>query len=136
MEQLSTTERYRDLSVHKPTIEFRQRACTLDAAEVKYWVRFLVTLVNLAYAKAVQNPSTDDPDGSPSSPWRYADQQAAKYDERSTESVADMCGPRLLNLSREDVEYWTQREQKDAEQKLQFMAAQRRRRDQDHRQTS
>ena len=56
----------------KPTIEFRQHACSLDAVELRHWVDLLFAIVGLAQNKKDQaSPMAQH--------HRYAEREGNKY---------------------------------------------------------
>jgi DNA-binding ferritin-like protein len=96
----------------KPTIEFRQHACSLDAGEVQYWVDLLFTIVRVAKAKVMQTTKFNSRD--------LVDQSAnfaergSKYrinDQWHRSTIKEFCGSDLLDLDRVECEYWEGRHQ-------------------------
>lgn len=104
------------------TVEFRQHGCTLDADEIKHWVKFLFALVDLAQRRAYQK--TDFEGRS----LAVAAHEKEKYGE-PIQSVEELCGPYNLNLPPEEIEYWKSRAQRYAseEQTWNLKAVSRRR---------
>lgn len=102
----------------KPTIEFRQHGCTLDADEVKHWVKFLFALIAYAERRAAQ---TVDHNGRPLASLhslgqpgskdfakKVVDREMSKY--RSwPRTIKELCGSKHLALPEEEVEYWHNR---------------------------
>ncbi|OAP55126.1 hypothetical protein AYL99_10826 [Fonsecaea erecta] len=100
----------------KPTVEFRQHACTLDAPELSRWVTLLERIVRVAEKNAYgttdrhpPNPIGGDQRSS------FAEKEGNKYSLNSTtntqwpcRSMSEFCG-RFLSMSSEDGEYWQQR---------------------------
>jgi hypothetical protein len=95
----------------KPTIEFRQHACSLDADEMQHWVNLLFAIMRVAEARAAQTTkfrSRDAVDEKAS----FAEREGSKYRingqwHRST--IEEFCGSDLLDLDRVECEYWKRR---------------------------
>ena len=91
----------------KPTIEFRQHACSLSADELQHWVDLLFAIFRVAEDKA--QFGCDIP--------KYPKDQSgacegSKYpinDKWYRATVEEFCGPALLNLSKAEIEYWKDR---------------------------
>ena len=95
----------------KPTIEFRQYACSLDAVEIQHWVDLLFAIVRAAEAKAIQTTkvqSAEPVDGDTG----YADRECSKYRKNRVwqpSDLDDFLGPELLNLPDREIAYWRER---------------------------
>lgn len=92
----------------KKTIEFRQHGCTLCVPELNQWIDFLFACVFTAERLAdIAVALTPDPD------FTYAEREGSKYSEADdyhiSTTVADMCGPKLLGLQDEQIQYWMKR---------------------------
>jgi hypothetical protein len=95
----------------KPTIEFRQHACSLDADEMQHWVNLLFAIMRVAEARVAQTTkfrSRDAVDEKAS----FAEREGSKYRingqwHRST--IEEFCGSDLLDLDRVECEYWKRR---------------------------
>jgi hypothetical protein len=98
----------------KPTIEFRQHACTLDVEVVRHWVTLLEAIVKVAAKKAAQ--STQHNNLTALDPTRsFAEREASKYPVLSSsslpwpcETMNDFC-VRFLGLDDEEGYYWQAR---------------------------
>ena len=94
----------------KPTIEFRQQACSLDAIEIQHWVDLLLAIVRAAEAKAIQN--TKFQTAEPVDDAQYADRECSKYRknrEWQSSDLDDFLGPELLNLPDQEIAHWRER---------------------------
>ncbi|EXJ96200.1 hypothetical protein A1O1_01326 [Capronia coronata CBS 617.96] len=92
----------------KPTIEFRQHACTLDSEVVRHWVPLLEAIVNTAERKAAQ--TTQFNNSTPLDATRtFAEREASKYPTASGtwpyETMQSFC-VRFLGLDDEEGDYW------------------------------
>lgn len=86
------------------TIEFRQQGCTLDAVEVKRWVKSLFALVRLAEKRAKQ---TTDYVNVPLRNNAYAspvEHEMAKYPSAPL-PIEAFCSEKNLDLEREEIDY-------------------------------
>jgi len=111
------------------TIEFRQHGCTLDADEVKHWVKFLFALVRLAEKRAQQ---TTDYFDAPLKPAEgnssLVEQQMAKY-STAPFTVEAFCSAKNLDLPQDEIDYWKARVDQYADsQKTYFATTEERRR--------
>lgn len=98
----------------KPTIEFRQHACTLDVKVLQHWVKLLEAIVRTAERKATQMTqynSSRPLDQSQS----FAEREGSKYPSSNRtaspwpyESMTEFCGA-LLELDEEEGRYWQER---------------------------
>ena len=92
----------------KPTIEFRQHACSMDRNELRHWVDLLSAAMRVAEARAEQMTKFDsegavDPDST------FAEREGSKYrinHEWHQSTVEELCGPELLDVDAADIEYW------------------------------
>jgi hypothetical protein len=90
----------------KPTVEFRQHACTTDPAVLKHWVTLLEAIVR----KAEDNASTDVPEDMVEK--SYAEQEVSKYPASTTEEAPwpyqDMKAfcTEFLGLNEQEGGYW------------------------------
>ncbi|KIX94032.1 uncharacterized protein Z520_10369 [Fonsecaea multimorphosa CBS 102226] len=100
----------------KPTVEFRQHACTLDADVLNRWVTLLERIVRVAETNA-QRTMLSDPTNPTEGPMEssFAEMQGNKYPSNSTagtqwpcESMSDFCVG-FLGMDSEEGEYWQQR---------------------------
>ena len=93
----------------KPTLEFRQHACSLDTDEMLHWVDLLFAIIGAAERKKTQAQRWD---GKELTKIRYATDEGSKYEISETwrpSTVEDLCGPNLLNLNEAEISYWQQR---------------------------
>ncbi|KIW26470.1 uncharacterized protein PV07_09563 [Cladophialophora immunda] len=100
----------------KPTVEFRQHACTLDAGELNRWVTLLERIVRVAEENAqatMQSDPTQPTD--PELRSSFADREGSKYPSSSTagtqwpcRSMSGFC-VEFLGMNSEDGQYWQQR---------------------------
>ena len=92
----------------KPTIEYRQHACSLDSDELRHWVDLLFAMMRVAETKAEQTTkfnSHDVVDAAAS----FAEREGSKYrinDRWHRSTVEELCGPELLDLEPAEREYW------------------------------
>lgn len=98
----------------KPTIEFRQHACTQDVEAIQHWVNLLEALVRAAETKAAQ--TTQFNGSSPLETTRpFAEREASKYPSSSStslpwphETMNSFC-VRFLGLDLDEADYWQAR---------------------------
>jgi hypothetical protein len=62
----------------KPTIEFRQHACSLDAEETQHWVDLLFTIARVAEAKVAQVTKSGSHD-TVDRKGNFAEREESKY---------------------------------------------------------
>ena len=92
----------------KPTIEFRQHACSMDPNEIQHWVDLLFAVMRVAEARSEQmtkfsSQGAVDPDST------FAEREGSKYrinHEWHQSTVEELCGPELLDLGATEIEYW------------------------------
>jgi hypothetical protein len=95
----------------KPTIEFRQHACSLDAEEIQHCVDLLFAIIRVAEAKVAQvakSGSREPVDRK----GNFAEREGSKYrinDQWHRSTIGEFSGPELLCLSRTESEYWKTR---------------------------
>ena len=87
--------------VPKPTVEFRQHECTVDAEEVGRWVRFTESVCRKAGEMATLETGGKEEEG------EYAENEAGKYGDKGSGSMREYCA--WLGLGGEDGEYWQER---------------------------
>lgn len=103
-----------DIDITPPcTIEFRQHGCTLDADEIKHWVKFLFALVDLAERRALQTT------GCLGRPLRFFSKESDKY-AGPIQSIEELCGPNNLDLPSDEIQYWILRARKYANEERDF----------------
>jgi hypothetical protein len=94
----------------KPTIEFRQHACSLDSDEMQHWIDLLFAIMRVAEAKAVQMTKFNgDPLDRNTS---FADREGSKYrinDQWHRGTIEEFCGSHLLDLDGGELDYWSRR---------------------------
>jgi hypothetical protein len=92
----------------KPTVEFRQHACTTDVGAIRHWVTLLEAIVRVAERKAA---STKQHSGILlDATSTYAEREASKYPSVSWpfQSMSEFC-VRLLDLDADEGQYWEER---------------------------
>ncbi|KAK4936859.1 hypothetical protein LTR10_022381 [Elasticomyces elasticus] len=81
----------------KPTVEFRQHACTTDVVVIKHWVTLIEAIVRMAESKAT---STMQANGT------FAEREASKYPSSwPYDNVPELCVT-FLGLDEEEGSYW------------------------------
>ncbi|KIV77517.1 hypothetical protein PV11_09307 [Exophiala sideris] len=84
----------------KPTVEFRQHACTTDVVVIKHWVTLIEAIVRMAESKAT---STMQANGT------FAEREASKYPSSwPYDNVRELCVT-FLGLDEEEGWYWQSR---------------------------
>lgn len=96
------------------TIEFRQHGCTLDADEIRYWVKFLFALVDLVERRAFQ--TTDHQGQILTLNSKESDRYAGPI-----QSIEELCGPNNLNLPPDEIQFWVARAAKYANDEEDFV---------------
>ncbi|KAL6250702.1 hypothetical protein RBB50_003005 [Rhinocladiella similis] len=95
----------------KPTVEFRQHACTTDIGVIQHWVILLEAIVRKAEAFA--STTTHRTTESTNTTHTYAEREASKYSSACTSSwpytdMKSFCAD-FLNLQDEEGRYWQTR---------------------------
>lgn len=104
------------------TIEFCQHGCTLDAEEVKHWVKFLFALVRLAEKRAKQTTDYFNVPLQPLSAYESrVEREMAKHPPVPLTMEA-FCSGKNLDPDREEIDYWKARVEQYADSKQTYFA--------------
>lgn len=91
----------------KPTIEFRQHACSLDPDEMQHWVDLIFAVMRVLEAKAMQTTKfSGDLLGRNTS---FADREGRKYrinDQRHRGTIEEFYSSGLLDIHSVEMDYW------------------------------